>query len=202
MKLSENSKRNLVKALNSLAVLMIVGCVFYMASSTDSTTTVASEGRGGKFLNTENVDVLPTAANKNRKLSKNGKGSSYYDDVACIPIYPTPGPSPTPAPTKGKGKGMDRRQLMSSKGSKGKGSSSEAPSFFCSDAPSTAPTLSSAPSPGPTPSPPTPGPTPLPPTPGPTPFPPTPGPTCGKGKGKGKGSSLFSECTGKSGKGI
>ena len=91
MKLSDTTKRNLVKSLNGLAVLMIVGCVFYMSSSPESRSAA------GRFMN-KNMDDLSLPTNHNeRKLGKGkgkggkGKGSSYYDDyIACVPLYPTP----------------------------------------------------------------------------------------------------------------
>lgn len=132
---SSNSQGKLVKALNALALMMVLGCIVFLSSSNEK-QSVSVEDRLAKFgLVEEDINIPTTNDNKKRALGK-GKGSSYYDDyyyVDCVPLYPTP------APTKGKGKGKGSRQLgattdsdnkerkLSHKGSKGKGSYSAAP---------------------------------------------------------------------------
>ena len=185
---NSNIQRNLVKVLNAVALLMVVGCVFYLSSSNER-TTISVEDRLAKFGLVEEDITIPTTNNnkKTRKLGK-GKGSSYYDDYYdsdCVPLYPTP------APTKGKGKGSNIRQLSEQerklgKG-KGKGSGSAAPSFYCSNAPSSYPSVSNFPSSSIAPS-------------GAPSI--SNAPSC-YSKGKGKGSSLFvdEECGKGKGKG-
>lgn len=111
---SKSTMQNIVvKGLNALALLMVVGCIFYLSSSNNENKVLSADDRLAKFGLVEQDIALPTSNKAGRNLSK-GKGS----DIDCIPLYPTP------APTKGKGKGS-RREL--SKGGKGKGDDSAAP---------------------------------------------------------------------------
>eukprot|EP00977_Amphora_coffeiformis_P028716 scaffold36689_cov199-Amphora_coffeaeformis.AAC.1 len=97
----------------------------------------------------EVLSELPIAKNHislahNRELRTKGKGKSSIA-ADCIPLYPTIAPFPTASPAKGKGR-VKVYSPGTATSSKGKGSSSEAPSFFCSNAPSFLPTTSLAPS--------------------------------------------------------
>jgi len=99
------------------------------------------------FSAAEAVKIERRDARHDRELRAKGKGSAAFDEVClatceetcaisdCIPL------DATSAPTKGKG----------GKRGSGKGSSSEAPSFFCSEAPSIAPSVTASAAPSATP---------------------------------------------------
>ena len=78
---NNNIQRTLVKVLNAVALLMVLGCVFYLSSSNER-TTVSVEDRLAKFGLVEEDITIPTTTSNNKKTRKlgKGKGSSYYDD--------------------------------------------------------------------------------------------------------------------------
>eukprot|EP00977_Amphora_coffeiformis_P025627 scaffold20880_cov174-Amphora_coffeaeformis.AAC.2 len=130
--MAPSARSILVGIANAVALFMVIGVIAhgYMDEAKPSTNVVSM---------VEHEADLPSVAGTARHLksSKGGKGSA----IECVDA------DATPAPTKGKGKGKKMSMKMSSKG---KGSSSEAPSFFCSEAPSLAPSTSAAPSDEPT----------------------------------------------------
>ena len=119
-----NSQGTLVKLLNAVALLMVLGCIFFL-SSTNERQSVSVEDRLSQFGLVEEDVTIPTTKNTKKRVLSKGKGS-YYEDhyyyyTDCVPLYPTP------APTKGKGKGYYRqldtesnnKERKLSKGSKG-----------------------------------------------------------------------------------